>query len=398
MAEIVLSQKQIEAFDKIMEFHKDPDRKTFVLAGYAGAGKTSLAKRVAAEIGEGVVFCAYTGKAVNVLREKGCDNVTTIHSALYKIADHDKSELNRLKDELGRAHDSWRRQAIQEQIDRIRHDHKKLNFTLGDGNAFRSSKLVIVDEYSMLERKLIGDLEAAGKKILYLGDPFQLPPVQGECPLVPDHFIEEIHRQALESSIVRFSKDVREGREIPLGRHGDFEYLGAGEATTEDYTSADQIICGKNNTRHAINKWFREMSGNIQYKLPVKGEKLICLKNNHAAGLFNGMIGTALEDGEKEKEYDIKYKLQFEGITDPIWAWEGDVLGQSDDYNWNDFKMRNLNRFDYASAITCHKSQGSEFGNVLVCNEPIGKDDVMMRRWLYTAITRGKKKVTLVQS
>lgn len=76
--------------------------------------------------------------------------------------------------------------------------------------------------------------------------------------------------------------------------------------------------------------------------------------------------------------------------------WEGDIRGRAEDYDWNDYTMKGLNRFDYAYAITCHKSQGSEFKKVLVMNEPIGNDATMNARWLYTAITRGKEEVILV--
>lgn len=72
---MILSSGQTDAVDAIMRWYKS-DEKRFVLAGYAGAGKTTLAKHVASLIGENdVIFCAFTGKAANVLRDKGCANV-----------------------------------------------------------------------------------------------------------------------------------------------------------------------------------------------------------------------------------------------------------------------------------------------------------------------------------
>lgn len=60
-------------------------------------------------------------------------------------------------------------------------------------------------------------------------------------------------------------------------------------------------------------------------------------------------------------------------------------------------EVRALERFDFASAITCHKAQGSEFDNVLIYNEPVGGNAEDCRRWLYSAITRAKNKVILVE-
>lgn len=409
-----LSPEQTKAFDEVMAFMGNADQKYYVLAGYAGAGKTSLARVIdkkLAEDGKSTIFAAYTGKAVNVLREKGISNVTTIHAGIYKASKHDKGELLRLQGMQanflaeGNGHAA---QSLQFDIERIEAEHRKPLFVMGDGKGFSDTDLVIIDEYSMLDEKVIGDILAVAKKVLFMGDPFQLPPVKrGSSPdgqiLRPNFFITEIHRQALESSIVRFSKDIREGRMIPYGDHGDLQRIATQSATVETYTGADQVICGRNATRTGINNWFRSLQGfGPLTPFPCAGEKIICLKNNKDLGIFNGMITTAFEDAHKQSDNAISYILKAEGILDDnglpqeISVWEGDVLGAGDKYSWNDFKMRSLNRFDFAYAITCHKSQGSEFNNVVVMNEPIGENAEMERRWIYTAITRGKKGVRLV--
>jgi exodeoxyribonuclease-5 len=52
---------------------------TYRLFGYAGTGKTTLAKHFAEGLGGQVAYCAYTGKAASVLQSKGCMGATTIH-------------------------------------------------------------------------------------------------------------------------------------------------------------------------------------------------------------------------------------------------------------------------------------------------------------------------------
>lgn len=357
----MLSREQADVFAKVMAWYKT-DSKRYVIGGYAGAGKTTLARYIAQEIGEdAALFCAYTGKAANVLREKGCKNAGTIHGSLY-------APLKR-PDDKGRP-----------------------RFGYNPKPEWMNASVIFVDEYSMLPRKIIEDIERDGKKIIYLGDPFQLPPIQGECPLKPDYFIEEIHRQALESAIIRFSKSVRECELIPFGSHGDLSYIRQAETDPDMYTDADQLIVGYNSTRTAFNKRFRTLRG-YDRPLPMKGDKIICLKNNHEAGLFNGMIGeawnTCVQSG-------ISYRLDFDDHTD-LPVWHGDCIGEGAKYRHDDDRMKGLERFDYAYAITAHKSQGSEFDNLLVFNQPIGSEQVDRRRWLYTAITRAKKKCILVE-
>ena len=56
----------------------------FRLFGYAGTGKTTLARHLAEGVDGDVVFGAFTGKAALVMRRKGCQGATTIHSLIYK--------------------------------------------------------------------------------------------------------------------------------------------------------------------------------------------------------------------------------------------------------------------------------------------------------------------------
>lgn len=341
-----------------MAWIKQSGNLRYVLAGYAGAGKTTLAKSLSKKIG-GIMFLAYTGKAANVLREKGCDNVRTIHAAIYKKEGDDEDEPH---------------------------------FTLNLDSDLRRAKLVIVDEYSMLPVELRQDIEKLAKKVLYLGDPFQLPPVNGECDLQPDFFITEIHRQALDSPIIRYATDVREGRGLQFVTLPEFTYQPQGLIDAADYDNADQIIVGRNDTRRAWNARFRQKLG-FSGTFPVKGDKLICTKNNKESGLFNGMIGYADKDAVQGDEHGDTLLLDFDG-REELRVWAGPFRGEEKPLKRH---LNAIDRFDYAYAITCHKSQGSEFGSVLIYDQPVGRTDRDRARWRYTAITRGKNKVTLVK-
>src|SRR5262245_49300652 len=56
----------------------------FRLFGYAGTGKTTLARHIAEGIDGKVLFAAFTGKAASVMRSKGCEGASTIHSLIYR--------------------------------------------------------------------------------------------------------------------------------------------------------------------------------------------------------------------------------------------------------------------------------------------------------------------------
>lgn len=393
---IVLSQGQQKVFDEVLAWHKGPER-TFVLAGYAGTGKTTLARVIADEIDpEGTFFAAFTGKAANVLREKGCANAGTLHRHLYSLSDHDRKIIKQLEEDIEQARKEGnfaRMDAFLQMLEEKRLAFRRPKFELNPDSPLRQAKLVIVDEFSMLSQLLITDLEKTATKILYLGDPFQLPPVEGECTLKPDAFLTEIHRQALESPIIRAATDVREGRALKFCDEAGFRYQPKSAVAAEEFLMAEQLIVGRNITRSGWNTRFRARRGLGPEDMPKAAEKMICLKNDPFQDLFNGMIGQVQADARNPT--GERYTMDFDDKPAlPVFI--GDIRGEGHKYDGYKESHRKLQRFDFAYAITCHKAQGSEFDNVLVYHEPIGRGEEA-RRWTYTAITRGREKVTLVE-
>src|SRR5215208_510764 len=62
----------------------DGNTPVFRLFGYAGTGKTTLARHIAEHVDGKVLFAAFTGKAALVMRSKGCQGASTIHSLIYR--------------------------------------------------------------------------------------------------------------------------------------------------------------------------------------------------------------------------------------------------------------------------------------------------------------------------
>jgi len=407
---IDLSKHQQEAFDKILNWWRMGSQadQRFVLAGYAGTGKTSLARVFEDYIGaENVLFLAYTGKAVNVLKDKGIKNASTIHSAIYQLSQKEQMELCKMQRDYAEAQaQGISENALMPLLGKISSLKDKLaqpQFVpsgMLNGDRISAPRLIIVDEYSMLDKEIVEDLERLSIRILYLGDPFQLPPVkEGGCPLEgKENFtLTEIHRQAEGSPILEAATRIRNFEPLEFGDFGAFKYFKSGCHTIDYetyYRVENQIIVGTNRTKHNINTKMRRARGYTG--LPTQMEKMICLKNNRDHGLFNGMMDHVAEDSFKEEERSLCYDLCLSDRPDVTHkVWTGDLTGEK--YHFLDQKINWMERFDFAYAITCHKSQGSEYDNVLVYRERNSfQTDEEFQRWLYTAVTRGKNNVTLI--
>lgn len=344
-----------------------PTKMWFAFGGLGGTGKTTVLSHVVPELQRHCrfVMCAPTGKAVSVLRSKGLP-AQTIHSPFYTASKDARGKLV---------------------------FHKKEPHELA-----QEVDLIGIDEASMVNQTVHQDLLSYGIPIIYVGDYGQLPPVGIDPQIMSllDAKLETIHRQALESPIIRLAHHVRTTgawetwpewntvdpaliRRLPLRDPAVFSHV-------------SQFITSLNTDRVAINKHFR--SAYQRTKILEPGERIICLKNNRKVGLFNGMILTVreaaqdlstivatLEDDEGNFYPDINITTSCFHVEKPL----------LDNIPWS------LTAFDYASAITCHKAQGSQFPSVTLMETPMPR--LWTRhRWLYTAVTRASEGVTIITS
>lgn len=400
---INLSDMQHEAVSKIVKWYKTPlpmgafkstsnstapSSQVFYLAGYAGTGKSTLVAFAMDAIGiseSEVCFATYTGKAAMVLSDKTGVDVSTIHSLCYELVD------DRLDEKTNQVHMTWK---------------------LRGNSPVKTAKLVVLDEVSMVNKDMMTDLLKFGCKVLVLGDPFQLPPVEGDAYFhegyEADFFLTEIHRQALENPIIWLSQHVRNGNSIDFGEYGSTVMkMRYDQAPEELWRQADQIIVGTNKTRRTLNNWFRGVLGHdkINSSFPVEGDRLICLRNRWDIGLVNGMMLRATSNARISTNRE-SFKLSFESETtakeqlrfSDMGCSSAEILGGiklAMPY-WEQKKLVNL---DYGYAITCHKSQGSQYDDVLFVDEGFGRwlDDNTYYRHLYTAITRASEHLIILE-
>ena len=347
-----------EQKDVIRGIVKDLNNEQIIcLGGHAGTGKTTTTKVLTEALKrKGLNFsaCAFTGKATNVLRKKGIA-ADTIHGIIYKPYKNEEGEtiwhLTHKSDILSRGIDGF-----------------------------------IVDEASMVSKEIHDDLASFGLPIIYVGDHGQLEPIGTKCNLMKDprHRLEKVHRNAGE--IAFFAEHLRKGN--PAITFNDAKKVQiVKESLIENIhlSTVDQVICAFNKTRSKLNERVR-IHKNIQNTYLTKGEKVICLKNNKQLGLFNGMQGIVTKIHKKERfDFTSDNKL-FENIH-----FDEDQFGKET----NQFVFsQTSNPFDYAYAITAHKSQGDEFGSVIAFEQRCDKWDHI--RWSYTVASRAKTSLIWV--
>ncbi|GGC80966.1 ATP-binding protein [Chelatococcus reniformis] len=338
----------------------------FRLFGYAGTGKTTLARHVAEGVDGDVAFAAFTGKAALVMRGKGCPEASTIHSLIYRSRGS---------------------------------EDEAPSFVLNRAGPASKAALVVIDECSMVDEDLGRDLMSFGVPILVLGDPAQLPPVKGGgffTEAEPDVMLTEVHRQAKDDPIVHLSMVAREGGQIEPGQYGDSRVISRRDIDAAAILAADQVLVGMNRTRRLYNGRIRELLG-FRDSLPGAGEKIVCLRNDKTKGLLNGgtfkitavrgeakglvKLDVAPEDEAGRKATKVSVlKEFFEGREEAL---PYELRRRSDE-------------FDYGYALTVHKAQGSQWDEIVLFDESFAFRE-HRHRWLYTGVTRAARKLTVVR-
>lgn len=340
----------------------------FRVFGFAGTGKSTLARHFANNIDGDVCYAAFTGKAASVMRKAGCVGASTIHSLIYRVQEDKKG---------------------------------RITFHLNNESPLQTASLLIIDECSMVDEKIGKDLLSFGVPILVLGDPAQLPPPTGAgyfTNVKPDIMLTEIHRQAEDSPIIYLSHRVREGYKLKLGEYGDSRIVE--KINRSDALEADQILVGRNITRFQKNSQIRKMLGWGDYPLPVAKDKIICLKNDSTLGIYNGVMFTVDKvndhlSGPKSKF--VHMDIDGENFSHPVKVKTHKAFFGEEKIPPGSSILKNGQQFNFGYAITCHKSQGSQWDNVLIYDESWCFRDEW-QRWLYTAITRAADKFTMVKT
>jgi exodeoxyribonuclease-5 len=376
-----LTAEQKYALDTLLAWYKNPKRQYITVGGYAGTGKTTLMQFLRKEIPKKkkVAFCAYTGKATHVLRSKlnednianKDDSISTIHSMIYAPSANSKGEII-----------SWI----------LKDDFK--------------ADLIVLDEASMVDEQIWKDMLSFKIPIIAIGDHGQLPPIKGAFNLMekPDLKLEEIHRQAKDNPIISISIDARTHGVIAVGDYGkgikkisrkDDDAREQINDILERYNDETLVLCGFNTTRRRLNKYLRNQK-EFYTDEPVPGDKVLCLKNNHKKGIYNGMSGTIMSIE------DIDENFYFATImSNDNGSYSGNIAKypfSNKDINPRELKLpKDVDLFDFGYALTVHKAQGSQSKRVILFEERSQyMDEEGWKRWLYTGVTRAEEELYVI--
>lgn len=397
--DIELSEKQFEAVRQINE------NNVCIITGGPGTGKTTIIKCVL-EIYKShkkkVVLCAPTGRAAKRMSETTGEDAKTIHRLL---------EIGKFEeDKLG---------SIDTDVTPVDAD------------------VLVVDEMSMVDVFLMNYLVKAlflGTKVIFVGDPNQLPSV-GPGSILKDLIdseefatvhLDKIFRQAAKSKIIVNAHNVNNGvnfigkKDYGEDAENDFFYinesnqdkmlyqvLSLSKERLKNYGDYEffkniQVLTptkkGKMGTKELNKALQQELNPKVDEILEKtygeivfrEGDRVMQIKNNYdiywekgsrndlqtyesGTGVFNGEIGRIIKISNEERQIQIEFD-------------DGKVT-------W--YAFSELDQLEHAYAITIHKAQGSEF-DVVILVVPPSSNMLLTRNLLYTGITRAKKLLIVI--
>ena len=376
-----LSTDQENAIDKLISWFQAGEKPHITLGGYAGTGKTTViglfaSKLKAAGINPSIHYMSFTGKATLQIKRRmrssiSPADISTIHSAIYKA----------ILDSSGRIKD-W---VLNDEID-------------SDPN------LIVIDESSMIPKNIFDDLGSFEIPLIFVGDHGQLEPIRSDgfnLMKDPEIKLETIHRNA--GGISTVAEQIRRGSFLNYGQLADNVEKVVPQSWPANRDILDIVynpspdkmtIVATNNFRTEMNtavvKYLRpylDRDSTDRPKIPVRGDRVICLRNNRRSGIFNGLIGEVISDVKDVSKHHISFSFRSDCDERVI---KLDKVSKYFFLNPYGKEPKDMSykligdRFDYAYAITCHKAQGSEASKVAVFGQ--GFNDT--KRWLYTAATR----------
>ena len=423
------------------------EKKTFLLRGYAGTGKTSVVAalvRAMKHLQLPLVLLAPTGRAAKVMSRYAETPAFTIHKWIYRGT----SSSGGVEYGQFRLADNMQTNTL------FVVDEASMIATSGSSNDVLSDLIRFV--FSPMPYSPFGDSHNA---LLLLGDEAQLPPVgQVRSPALDSNMLlgyglslhtaelTQVARQALDSGILRNATRIREAENVTVDEAADVHLLqpSAFQETLEQVYQrsgvAETLVVTRSNRR--ANLYNQGIRARVLWREDslAAGDRLMVSKNNYfwteqydnLPFLANGdtleverlrnereMYGFHFIDASlRSVDYDweIDVTIWLDTLTTPT-PEENQTLHKqlyervAEDYpeirdrRERDKLIRQSPYFNalqvrFAYAVTCHKAQGGQWDNVFIDEGVLTEEQKAApeyRRWLYTAFTRAKKEVWMLQ-
>lgn len=355
---ISLTQSQDAAFKQLKSFCNDKDTRVFILAGYAGTGKTTLLKTLFNWLENDLGYTnplnenrpprfkgyyiplASTGRAAKVIRDKTGQGASTVHHAIYNFAGFNKDIEQMAK-------------TITKNKGLDTTGELFINFTFEPISTPHTPTIYVIDEASMLtDKETVNSTQAVfgtGRvledlvnydpfgKYLFVGDSCQLPPINdNQSPALNPvymrthyHFkvdyasLTQIIRQANGNDIILSAARMRKLCEntpslkwgqFPMRGYNHIHLLGSQMQLVSRYVQRIKekgynfttMLTSSNRSCNMLSNAIRPMLGFNSHKLMV-GELLLITQNNLLTGLMNGDLVKVINIGNKERRAGLTF-------------------------------------------------------------------------------------------
>lgn len=424
-------QRLAQRIGSMIQIHYEPEDVDTLLDRYfTHSGDTPDWQRIAAKTAAEQAFCIITGgpgtgKTTTVVKILALLQESSEQPLFVALAAPTGKAAMRLQESIGHSKKTLPcsemiKQQIPESVTTL---HRLLGsrppspYFRHDADKPLPYDLVVVDEASMVDLALMSKLVDAikpGARLILLGDKDQLASVESGAVLadltaaLPDHTVELKKSHRFEAAIKNLAEAVNlqqpddawsilqsangnigllEREPIEFIAEKRHEYLSLIESKADIETIFQvfnnfQVLCANRAGKNSV----ADINVRVEYKLAAtdrlvlsgtwySGRPVMITQNDASLHLYNGDIGLCLKDPEQNG------KLM--------------VFFQRPDGSIKKFLPARLPHCQTVFAMTIHKSQGSEFDEILIAL-PEQHNPVLTKELLYTAITRAKKTVTLL--
>ncbi len=429
----------------IAEYEKND---VFIIKGYAGTGKTTILSAVVKLLENNDidnVLLAPTGRAAKVFSEYAGKQAVTIHKHIYKGS---SSRGGKVKFSI-RKNEFKNTFFIIDEASMI--SDKTENSIFGSGNLMDDLFRYV---FSGKNCKIIfsGDTAQLPPVGLPYSPALDASRITGYGKNVEEYELTEVIRQAFDSGILFNATIIREmiakniqgeTPKLKLNGFDDIVRLNGMdliETISSSYSNAgieNTIVITRSNNR--ANRYNQGIRATVLYREDAFGadDRIMVVKNNYLWPIINKQVGFVANGDiaivEQVKKTETEYGFDFADVSvyfqDTDMYLEAKVLlntltsttasleAEKSQELWEKIrdvylqdykparvaydKMRedvylNALQIKFAYAVTCHKSQGGQWDEVFIDYSYVSELNTEYYRWLYTALTRAKKKIYLV--